>query len=77
MSDPHKRREAQDKAWKVCDSSYGLAQELAVLMAKAFIKKNKYKFIFIAEYEDHSSFEAVMEHGDVFGNLENIRISHH
>lgn len=77
MSYPNKRREAQDKAWKVCDSSYGLAQELAVLMAKNFIEKNKDKFIFITEYEDHSSFESIMEHGDVFRNIENIRISHH
>jgi hypothetical protein len=46
--------------------------------AKAFFADNKEKHIKFFEYSDNDgTFGCVMEHGDIFNKLKNIRFSHH
>ena len=50
---------------------------LATADAKAFLKAHKGKFIFITSYSDDGSIGALMEHGNIFRNVEHERISMH
>lgn len=53
-------------------------QKVSDKQSKNFIKEHKDKFIGVFEYSDNNNdFETALEHGDIFSNLENIRISKH
>jgi len=71
------RREKNDKSWKLLDEVSEVARELAPLVVREFLRVHEKSFILIAEYEDHSTLEAIMEHGNIFAKLEHIRVSHH
>ncbi len=45
--------------------------------AKEFSEKHKDHFILCTEYEDHGKQGSIMEHGDIFDNLDHIRVSNH
>ncbi|MCK9428952.1 MAG: hypothetical protein M0R17_02940, partial [Candidatus Omnitrophica bacterium] len=69
----NKRKES----FKYWDQQNILEKELGALDAKAFIKDNKKNFIYIVEYADDNHTGCTMEHGNVFKNIEHIRISNH
>ena len=55
-----------------------LKKKLATVDAKAFMRDNEGKFIFIVSYSDNDGGDgSTMEHGNVFKNVPHIRISHH
>jgi len=55
-----------------------LKRKMAKIDARNFIDDNKGKFIFIVEYHDNNGDEGtVLEHGDIFGSVPHVRISHH
>ena len=56
---------------------YKYRHALATADAKAFLKGNKGKFIFTTSYGDDGSIGSLMEHGNIFRNVEHERISMH
>lgn len=56
---------------------YKLSQKVATIDAKDFLKKNKGKFIVCLSYSDNKKGETVLEHGNIFRNVEKVQISHH
>ena len=45
--------------------------------AQEFMKENKGAFILCTSYSDHKKIESIMEHGNIFRNLEHIKIDNH
>ena len=63
--------EEREDYWKECNDK-------GEKLAKRFVKTYKDSKFFIFEYSDNRGvLETAMEHGDIFSNLPNIRISHH
>jgi len=55
-----------------------LKKKLATVDAKAFLKNNEGKFIFIVSYSDNDgSVGSTMEHGNIFRHVPHETISHH
>jgi len=71
---------AYNKKWRELhdDPVDKLTRKLALIDAKAFMKDNEGKFIFIVSYSDNEGGDgSTMEHGNVFRNVPFSRISHH
>jgi hypothetical protein len=67
--------EEHNRLYKIQDKAI---KSNAKIMAAAFIKKYKDKFIYCLEYSDESGlFFACLEHGDTFKNIPYIRINKH
>lgn len=59
------------------DAESELMRQLAKADAKAFMKDNKGKYIFIVNYSDNEDGETLLEHGNIFINVLHVRCSHH
>jgi len=63
---------------KYCDAQRKLANKLAEADLKKFLEDNKGKYIARFTYSDNDgSVPSMMEHGNIFRNLNHITISHH
>ena len=72
--------ELENKMRKVWDEKYkkedSLRNKIAKIDAEAFIKDHKDAFIAILSYADDGG-DCTLEHGNIFKNLPNVKISHH
>ncbi len=59
------------------DTISELECKLGLLEANEFLKEHKGKYILKTEYGDSDPIGSLMEHGNIFYNLECVRISHH
>jgi hypothetical protein len=64
--------------WDKYEQISKITMKLAKKDAKKFFDDNKGKFIFIQEYSDNDGNNGcIMEHGDIFINVEHIQVSNH
>ena len=71
-----KKQNARER--KFWDTQRKLANRLARIDLAAFLKDNKGKFITRFTYSDNDgSFFSMMEHGNIFRNVNHIYVSHH
>lgn len=77
LPDGEKKEKLRAAYWAINEEVDKLHYDLGVVAAKEFLRKNKDKFIFCVEYEDHSTEGTIMEHGEIFRNVKHFRISHH
>jgi len=67
--------ERSNKIWKEQQS---LKDQISKIDAETFIKNEDDKYICIFEYSDNDGeFGSAMEHGEIFGKLSHIVVSHH
>ena len=68
----------KEKIRKLWKESEKINHKRATNIAEAFIKANEKKYIVVLSYgDDNGSFEAILEHTDIFQRLNNIRTSYH
>jgi hypothetical protein len=77
LPEGEKKEKFRDEWHASNDRQDKMQNDLGAIAAKEFLRKNKDKFIFCVEYEDHSPEGTIMEHGEIFRNVTHFRISHH
>ena len=61
---------------KIFNRISSLRRRLATIEADEFLKKHEGKYIVVLTYGDENG-DGIMEHGDIFRNVEHIQFSHH
>jgi hypothetical protein len=74
-----KRMSEHDKQWRRQWRLEDIIRKKnGLFMYKKFKQENKGKKIVILSYGDENgSFDSVMEHGEIFRNVNHIQVSHH
>lgn len=75
---PHCGLEDSDEVWRTKhDDYYDKRAKMARNIAEKFMEEHKDYVFFVVEYEDHDPLGGAIEHGDLFENIEYVRISKH